>query len=268
MKILTFIFTIAFTCGVIADDKPQLDPVQKKYIGKIETAQKKYQQTVDSIKKLMIKDYQRYLKRAMQQKDLTAANEYQAKIKALKGEKTVEAEKVATLDFDAGVPGDPKSGGWEVIFQSGDPRIWNTDSNKKDLFAVPVKKVPKKIKYLKMMRMDSKDFVIVEATKNDLDSNNPNGRDFYFNGSNWVQPGLHVRTLGIVNYKDKWKRGSGNIIVGEFPGNWKRGFGFGYSDTTKSQCYTWGDKATKLLIFQISVKTSELSASEKKKLLK
>ncbi len=59
----------------------------------------------------------------------------------------------------------PDAERWTVLFRSDDPRVWDTDS-KGEKFAIPLKKAPTVIHYLRLRRMDTGQFLIVGMTRN------------------------------------------------------------------------------------------------------
>ena len=104
MKKLIVIIGLLVGLGAFAED---LDPVERKYKSKIEYENKRHEKALVDIKKLMIRDYERYLNQAMKAKNLKLAVEYQNKIKALKGENAETAEKSTKPDMEIGVSGNP-----------------------------------------------------------------------------------------------------------------------------------------------------------------
>lgn len=91
--------------NVTGGEKGKLDPVQKKYKNKIDTEMKRHTKTMGSIKKLMIKDYQKLFNKAMQQKDLDKATEYKEKIDSLQNTGTSKtAMGMKNEDLYYGIP--------------------------------------------------------------------------------------------------------------------------------------------------------------------
>lgn len=106
LKITTIWIFLLFSFAIFATEKTKLDPVQKKYQPKIDYAQKQYRKNLENIKKLMIKDYQKYLNNAMRSKNLTLANKYQNKINSLKEGKFPEGTQIDEV-VDFGIPSNP-----------------------------------------------------------------------------------------------------------------------------------------------------------------
>ena len=119
---LTIILTL-FAISAFAGKKSSFDPVQKKYKSKIEYAKKQYLSSMGKIKKLMIKDYEKLLNKAMKQKDLVLANKYQKKIEALKEETEfgLTANPLMNSFSLAGI--------WDVVYNNSSTRKYSIDEN-------------------------------------------------------------------------------------------------------------------------------------------
>lgn len=166
----------------------------------------------------------------------------------------------------AGV-GPPKkdNGDWNVIFRSSDPRIWNSDVDEgSNRFAIPLSRAPKNIRYLKLSN-ESGQFVIIRMLNRDLPKRRESG-DIGWMGTNLDK--WNGRHLGI--YNKRWideVRGSVHILPMENKG--VRGWGFGnHVKLDDGQSYAWDGKTIKKTVFEISVKSTELTGEEKKALLK
>jgi hypothetical protein len=115
------------------------------------------------------------------------------------------------------------------------------------------------------MRVRSADYVVVEITKERLNTAYDGGR-FGWNGTNRFQ--WQGYQLGV--YNKQWEeRGKGHVGVLSPGGVAYRGWGFGirtYMDD--KQGYAWGGKEIAPTVFEISVTSSPLDAAENRHLLK
>ena len=62
----------------------------------------------------------------------------------------------------------PGHRGWQVLFRSDDPTIWNTDSPDDKRFAIPIARADKRVRYLRLKRMDTGEILIVPITHSSL----------------------------------------------------------------------------------------------------
>jgi len=152
---------------------------------------------------------------------------------------------------------------WIDVFRSDDPTNWNKNVNKGKDYAIEVKTVPDRIKYLKLARSTG-DYVILEMTKDKLTERADDGR-YGWNGTvSFEYRGYH---LGIYDANTSSKKGQVDIYVAGM--NLGRGgWGFGNrSEVDDQQGYGWGGKEIPKTVFIISVKTGSLTAEESEKLL-
>src|SRR5262249_28413391 len=152
---------------------------------------------------------------------------------------------------------------WFVLFRSGDPSIWNKEVNKgANTFARALDKVPEDIKYLKITEVKSKDFAIIEMTKDRISKVTDDGR-YGFEGTGHLGSGGHH--LGI--YDLQMKTNKGEVCIRILP--WQRGWGFGHLHfVNNAQGYCWAGKNVPATVFEIAVTAGPLTAVESKKLLK
>ena len=156
-------------------------------------------------------------------------------------------------------------GEWTVIFRSSDPRIWNTNvDDGENRFAVSLSRVSAGIKFLRL-KIDDERFVIIEMTKRNL------GRQSEAGNIGWVGTNLNKwngRHLGI--YNKRWTdEVRGSVHIWPLQNRGIRGWGFGnHVKLDDGQSYAWGGKTIKKTVFEFSVKSSELTAAEKKALLR
>jgi hypothetical protein len=186
---------------------------------------------------------------------------------ALPGLSGLEKDRVAkrVADADKGVNGGTAARKWLVVFRSSDAKLWNTNARRNsDGYAIPLFEVSSDIRYLKM-RVRSADYVVVEITKERLNTAYDGGR-FGWNGTNRFQ--WQGYQLGV--YNKQWEeRGKGHVGVLSPGGVAYRGWGFGirtYMDD--KQGYAWGGKEIAPTVFEMSVTSSPLDAAENRHLLK
>ena len=191
-----------------------------------EAAQKKarddYAKKIVDVNKTCAKKLDAVLKEVMKKGDLAEAT-------------LIDKEKKAAEEEAAGI-NVPHDGAWVVLFRSSDPLVWNTDTNKGAVTAATVSKAPRLTAYVRIRRMDTKDFVILALTKPQLTQRATDG-EFAWEGSlQFAQGGRH---LGID--KAAWHcdvRDGGRIMVTHDRGN--RGWGFGHKvHVNDKRCWSW-----------------------------
>ncbi len=170
----------------------------------------------------------------------------------------IDKEKKAAEEEAAGTDV-PRDGVWAVLFRSSDPSVWNTDTKKGEVFAAALSKAPRLTAYVRVRRMDTKDFVILPLTKAQL-SQRPTDGTFAWEGSlQFAQGGRH---LGIDN--SDWHctvRDGGRIMVTHDRGN--RGWGFGHKvHVNDKQYWSWEGENIPETVFEFSVKADKLTRSE------
>jgi hypothetical protein len=176
--------------------------------------------------------------------------------------------KVATTGVPAPAVGDV---GWFVLFRSDNPKIWNTKvgRSRDSEYAVPVSSAPYNTKYIRVRRMDSKEYVITAVRKADLLDQRDDGRYGWNGKANWLSNGHHLGIYGVTLYSPNVRAAHGAargkiFVGGAGGGGW--GFGhIGYVDT--AQGYGWKGEPLAPTVFEIAVKASPLRDDEKKHLL-
>ena len=152
---------------------------------------------------------------------------------------------------------------WKVLFRSADPSIWNDDINKgPDHFAMSVNLAPGNTRYLRFLDARSKDFVIIEMTKERLNQMTDDGK-YGWEGTNEFNSAGHH--LGI--YHKIWPAKGGEVCVCSRPHTTGWGFGHGHF-VNDTQRYAWAGKTIEKTVFEIAVKAEPLTDAEAKKLLK
>jgi hypothetical protein len=158
---------------------------------------------------------------------------------------------------------------WIVLFRSSDPRIWGSNVNAgPDNRSVSLLRAPDKMKYLRIRECVKNQYVILPLTKDRLNKDNKDAGEgnFGWNGTakkEWM--GCH---LGVFDRTtDQQKNGDVSISV---PGFFKgyKGWGFGHRmGLNDVQAYAWDGVALPPTVFEIAVKSEELTADESKLVL-
>lgn len=157
-------------------------------------------------------------------------------------------------------------GGWAILFRSSDPAIWNTDHQKgESSFAVTLDKAPRLARWVRLRRMDTKEYAIVPITKEKLSQRATDG-DVAWEGS--CQFGQGGRHLGID--KKEWHctvRDGGKIMVTHDRGN--RGWGFGHKvHVNDAQYWSWAGEEIPETVLEIAVKAGPLTRAEAERVVK
>ena len=156
------------------------------------------------------------------------------------------------------------AGAWTVIFRSANPAIWNTDIKQgRNAFAMSLAKVPDRVKYLRLKRCDTDDYVIIEMSKERLGTTSNDGR-IGWNGKCFLA--CDTRWLGIYDKADDVNV-PGHLFT-DAGQNLCGGWGFGSkSYALGKQFYGWSGVEIPDTVFEIAVKSGPLSATERKCLL-
>ncbi len=148
---------------------------------------------------------------------------------------------------------------WTVVFSSNNPEKWNKEKVKKD--------APEDMRYLRIKRIDTGDYVIIPLEKNKLTADlEINSRYGWYGSGTFICNAYH---LGIADLKKGVVRGTMCIDPYASPERDHPGWGFGHKAyINDKQCYAWDGEEIKKTVFEISVRTSELAPEEQEKLLK
>ncbi|MBL7134854.1 MAG: hypothetical protein ISS78_12200 [Phycisphaerae bacterium] len=150
---------------------------------------------------------------------------------------------------------------WTTIFRSADPAVWNTDRSTGTLsYALPLAKVGGPIRYLKMTRLDTGQYVIVRLNAMQLAQTVSTTETHGWHGAKERLSSGGYR-FGV--YSRGPRRTSQRVEVTY--SHW--GWGFGYDRTTRKMAWTWAGRAIAKTSFQIAVTNGDLTAAEKKCLL-
>lgn len=200
-----------------------------------------------------------------------------AKLRAEKRIESAPAERLARDTLQANVPknkaaGEPKNGGaagWFVVFRSGDPSVWDSDSKEANRYAIPLDKVSEEIKFLKLKRTDSNAAIIIPMTKGQLRTQFENETSGWIGTKRFEWKAYH---LGVFN--KQWNingaQTRGKIAVVHFgPGRDGAGWGFGHKvHVDDKQYFSWAGQEINPTIFEIAVTARALSKADEKLLLK
>jgi hypothetical protein len=221
-------------------------------------------------------DYALTLDKAIQTETLMRAHHwYKAAVGELTGlTKTRIEKRVAELDklvpmrgpgAAIGTVATPVSGTWTVVFRSADPKMWNNDVKAANGFAMKLDKVPDGVRYLKMTEKRNNASVIIEMSKERLGKLSEE-KGIGWNGTakfEWGSCHLGIYDPSWTNIRD------GDVCIhvqGILQGI--RGWGFGTRHQINDKTgYSWAGKIVMPTVFEIAVKTTDLTADEKKLLV-
>lgn len=175
---------------------------------------------------------------------------------------------------------------WTIIFRSDDPRVWNTDSaTDPKRFAIPVSELKDDIKYVRIARPDRL-YVILSISKEQLVQRSEVGqygwigtaerRILNAKDSNALQLGVFNLEWRFMGSDQPKKKGAGmgdsklSRVFIDAPGNktGHRGWGFGVKVPKRDeQGFSWNGERIEPTVFEIGVKSSELTSDERQHLL-
>ncbi len=154
---------------------------------------------------------------------------------------------------------------WMVLFRSDDPSVWNTDSPG-DKFAVPLRRVPLSIRFLRLKRMDTGAMLILPISHKQLlreDKPEP-AEGCWWNGT--AADGWGGRHLGLVQAPPLPLAEKGTILVSNH--NFFTGSGFGHKMGVDDRQYCcWQGKEVPRITFEIAVTPNPLTEAEKRILM-
>jgi hypothetical protein len=158
---------------------------------------------------------------------------------------------------------------WVLLFRADDPALWNTTS-KGENFAVPLKLAPATIRYLRLMRMDTREALIIRLTRDQLQNDKPPTPEtgFWWNGM--AKEDWKGRHLGIVE-APRYKFPDHKDVIAVMTVGWDAfsGSGFGHKcHANDGQYYCWRGKQIRKTAFEIAVSDGPLSTDEKRYLLR
>jgi hypothetical protein len=160
----------------------------------------------------------------------------------------------------AGAEAAPK--GWVVLFRSDDPSVWNTDSPG-DNFAVPLRKAPRGLRYLRLKRLDTGGVQILPVTFDQLgrEARPEVESNYWWNGSAHLDWG--GRHLGVAQPRIAAGK-KGPIVVSRHNNQDYLGSGFGHKAGVDDKQYCcWHGQEIARTAFEIAVSTGPLTETEK-----
>ncbi|MCE9546965.1 MAG: hypothetical protein K8T25_15940 [Planctomycetia bacterium] len=202
------------------------------------------------------------------------------KLRAEKRIKSAPSEPAAVVIETPAQPSVPKSKtprepknngapGWLVLFRSGDPSIWDSDSRQVNHYAIPLDRVPEEIKFLKLKRMDTNAAIIIPISKAQLRTQVDGERVGWMGTNKFEWKAFH---LGIYNKQWVLNRdmARGQIAITHFgPGRDGAGWGFGHKVLMNDrQYFAWGGQEINPTVFEISVTTRPLTKADESLLVK
>lgn len=152
---------------------------------------------------------------------------------------------------------------WTVLFRSDNPKLWNTNHSDRNDYAVTVDKAPDDIKYVRLRRMDTRQYVIVPVTKDRL------RRISHEGGVGWAGGERHWDRYHLGVYREDWKvptRTPNEVGLHGGLITTYRGWGIGRLLGTKDQHgYTWnGKKLPRAVAFEVAVTATRLTPIERR----
>jgi len=162
---------------------------------------------------------------------------------------------------------------WTVLFRADNPAFWNSDSkdSKGEQFAIPIRKAPENISYIRLRRMDTGEALILplnrDLLQNDTVPTYGTDTGVWWNGT--AKEEWKGRHLGIVlGPRKKFPAPNGMISVMNEGWDAFGGSGFGHKvGPNDKQYYCWRGKEIPKTVFEIAVTDDPLSQEEKKSLV-
>jgi hypothetical protein len=171
--------------------------------------------------------------------------------------------------------GKADSSGWTVLFRADNPLLWDTDAGDPSLrngFALHTAKAPADMRFLKLTRTDNGETIIIGLPFARLTRAFGLDSGIYWDGgeNSTSADGDTVRMLGIA--RRGWAAATKDeLMVMHETGKRTVGFrGWGFSTPAGDQprqTYSWAGDPIDKTIFEIAVKSGDLTSSEKSKML-
>ncbi len=197
------------------------------------------------------------------------ASAYEAVVRNLTKEKKIAEAKACREELRVVIGAGPKLvNEWSVLFRSDNPGDWAKEVDFKDRHAVPLSKAPRNIRFLRLKRVSVGNTVIIPMSDEMLGKNGAVSEKYGWAGGN--QNGWGGHHLGVYQNHLTPSGNSGGAIWIHFVGyDGSRGWGFGHKVHANDRQYcSWGSIEIPREVFEVSVKCSDLTAAEKKSLLK
>jgi hypothetical protein len=155
--------------------------------------------------------------------------------------------------------------GWTILFRSDDPAVWNTESPGAK-FAIPIRRAHKDIRYLRLKRMDTGDFLIVPIKANQIarEDQPQQAEGYWWNGT--AHDSWGARHMGLVQVPPVLTGQQGKICVSNH--DWFAGSGFGHKIRVDDKVYhCWQGKEIAKTAFEVAVSADSLSKEEQRYVL-
>jgi hypothetical protein len=173
---------------------------------------------------------------------------------------------LAALPRESSVEAAPPAD-WMVVFRSDDASVWNTDSPG-DKFAIPVRRIPRSIHFVRLKRMDTGDVQILPISQKQLDREEKSDAQATFWWNGFGQQDWGGRHLGLVQAMPALNEKSKPIGVSSYNHQWHTGSGFGHKlGVNDRQYYCWQGKEIPKTVFEVAVTAAPLTAAEKTRLM-
>ena len=184
------------------------------------------------------------------------------------------ATKPATTSASTAAASDLFNEGWTVVFRSDDPAIWNSsagDPSVENGYAIPLDQTPADMRFLRLKRLDTGDAVIAQVTRDQF------GKPSLLDGDvQWrpatppkgTEPTNNRSLMGFVRRSWPAEQNNEHLII--FSRNWKGYRGWGFSKrvgTDEAQTYSWAGNPIEKAIFEVAVKSGDLTEDERKLLI-
>lgn len=195
-----------------------------------------------------------------------AAEIYRRALGGLTGLEKVRVEK--RLAEAASVASKGEAGKWLVIFRGSDPAAWDTAADGRTpgvLVAVPLATVPESMRYVRV-RNSIGDQVILQLTKTQLGSEFV-GERYGWQGTKRAYWGGTQLGIFDVNSDVSNQRGEVCVYGDEANKALRTGWGFGTSVHNAETAVCWQGRPAQTAALEISVKTGNLAAQERRQLL-
>ncbi|MEM7391984.1 MAG: hypothetical protein AAF492_06505 [Verrucomicrobiota bacterium] len=185
----------------------------------------------------------------------------------LKGDSRFRVREDLLVKANVKAPVEKKSA-WFTLFRGRNPSIWNSRVEGDDTMAVPTSEAPADTKYLRLMRMDTRDYVIVDIGPVDLSAEQIDGAVRWTGARSSYNS---VRSLGVYDPDRKSSSSPGHAFLYSSRFGYRyKGWGFG---PTRSNLggytlgYSWdGEKLPGPVTFDIAVKSGPLTRTERGKM--
>lgn len=166
----------------------------------------------------------------------------------------------------------PDSAGWTVLFRADDSALWNSDAGTRLLpngYAATVDRAPKDVRYLRIKRMDTGECIVAACTPELFAKGGPTTEDLLIQpgSQSWNDKDTPHKLLGLAAYGLTALQGESYVwkSSGSVEGGYG-GWGFGKIVGGGETC-CWNGQPIAKTIFEISVKSADLNALDKKDLL-